>query len=83
MKANVNYPRGENNHASKLKDKDRAWIISMTEWKDDRINRIDDEIERLKLERDQLKKQYSQKQIAMDFGVKPITIQRVLKGDHR
>lgn len=83
MRANCKYKYGESNPQAKLKDKDREFIINMSKWKDDKIDRIDAEIERLKSEKEKLKKQYSQKQMAMDFGVKPITIQRVLKGDHR
>lgn len=83
MRANCKYLYGESNHQSKLKDSDRDKIITMTEYKDRKISEIDEEIERLKQEKDRLKKQYSHKQLAMDFGVKPITISRTLKGEYR
>ena len=56
-------------------------IRTMSDYKSDRIERIDIEIENLKKEREKLRREYSQNQLALDFNVTPITIRRIQKGE--
>jgi len=77
---NCKYKRGESNPGSKLSVSEVSKIRIMSEYKDKRLNQIDTEIEKLKIEKERIKTDYSQKQIAMDFGVKPITIRRIQSG---
>lgn len=72
---------GNKGYFSKLDKYQVDKIRTMTEYKEKRINDIDAEINRLKIEREKLRYDYSQNQIALDFNVTPITIRRIQKGE--
>lgn len=78
---NCNYASGERNVLSKLKQFEVDKIRTMSVYKEKRIEIIDAEIENLKRERERLRREYSQNQLALDFNVAPITIRRIQKGE--